>query len=472
MLYGEFPVRKVLYFLERDNLLPAILFRSARRQCDLYVEQLAKAKAATITPAQSESLKQAVDDIIDKYAIDPEIVYKHPHFAALLQTAVGAHHAGQLLVWRLVLEELMSKGKLRILIATGTVAAGVDFPARSCVVTAHSRRGNDGFQNLLSSEFQQMSGRAGRRGKDSIGVCLVAPGPYCDARVLHEVSKQPPEPLRSQYFASPSTVLNLLKHRNVDDLRYTVQRSFASYADRRTAKLIFDEAGIREHDVENDHNLPTETRKRILKRVRRLRGEANSLETRQAELLNRTLEGLRKLGFLEGGGLSEKGDWAAELCTSLVLELAECVADGLFDDVSVTQLVGLVAAISGDSHRTYFGLKPNPISKESFKHLERITLRVRDAGANPTHSSEVTVVPNAALTVITWMESESWVEFAGLLRLSGVADGDAARLITQTADHLNQLSRLEESHAELAKLAGEARLRLLRPPLSEKLVHD
>jgi superfamily II RNA helicase len=471
MLYGEYPVRKVLFFLEKDNLLPGILFRSSRRQCDLDVEQLVRSKAGTIPAAQTEVIQKAIEDVIFKYALDPQIIYNHVQYGALISTAVGAHHAGQLLVWRLLLEELMSRGLLRLLIATGTVAAGVDFPARSVVVTAHSRRGNDGFQNLMSSEFQQMSGRAGRRGKDAIGICLVAPGPYCDARVLHEISKQPPEPLRSQYFASPSTVLNLLKFRNVDDLKYTVQKSFAAYSDRRMAKNIFDEASLREHDTQDDANLPGETKKRIMRRVRRLRSEANALETRQEELLNRTLEGLRKLGYLEGGGLSEKGDWAAELCTSLVLELSEAISDAIFDEVSSDELIGLVASISGDAHRTYFGLKPNPLKKESLRHLERITIRVKDAQANPLQG-DIQVVPNAALTAITWAQCESWIEFSSLLKLSGVAEGDAARLITQTADHLNQMSRLEQSHPDLARLAYESRLRLMRPPLSESIASD
>jgi ATP-dependent RNA helicase HelY len=465
MLYGEFPIRKILFYLTKDNLLPAILFRSARRQCDLDVEQLAKTKASTISPQETDALKSAIDKIIKDYGIEAEIIYKHPHYQALIQTAVGAHHAGQLLVWRLLLEELMTRGLLRILVATGTVAAGVDFPARSAVVTSHSRRGQDGYQTLMASEFQQMSGRAGRRGKDSVGVCLVAPGPFCDARILHQVSLSPPEPLRSSYFASPSTVLNLLKFRNVDDLKFTVQRSFASFADRKLAKSILDEASIKESELEQDNNLPSETKKRLARRVRRLRSEANALETRQEELLDRTLQGLRRLGYLEGGGLSEKGDWAAELCTNLVLELGEAISDGLFDDVTMHQLVGMVASLAADPHRVYFSLKPNPISKEIFRHLERIVVRVRDSQANLQQNIDVAVVPSAALTVITWLESKDWLEFAGLIRLAGVAEGDAARLITQTADHLNQVSHLSDSHPELAKLAYEARLSLLKPPL-------
>lgn len=470
-MYGEFPIRKMLSFLERDSLLPGIIFRTSRRQCDLDVEQLAKTKSCLVPAAQQEKLKSDILEILQSYAIPDHIITGHLHYNALVTTAVGAHHAGQLLVWRLLLEELMTRGSLRLLIATGTVAAGVDFPARSVVVTSHSKRDSDGFRTLTSSEFQQMSGRAGRRGKDAVGICFVAPGPYCDARVLYEVSKKPPEPLSSAYFAAPSTVLNLLKFRNVDDLKYTVSKSFASFLDRKTALSIFSEADIREHELETDGSISGETRKRIAKRVRRLRNEANNLETRQDALLSRSLDGLQKLGYLEGGGLSEKGYWAAELCTNLVLELSEAISDGLFDEVSIEEFVALVGSLAGDPHRTYLGIRPNPIKKDVYRHLERIVIRVRDSGANPINS-ETAVVPNAALTVYTWMECEEWDEFSALLRLAGVAEGDAARLISQTADHLNQMSRLTESHPDLAQMAYEGRLKILRSPLTEAIAND
>lgn len=467
-LYGEFPIKKILTYLAEDTLLPAIVFRTSRRQCDLDVEQLAKTKGSTIPAAQQEVIRREVSAILKNYNISPEIIEGHPHYGALIHTGVGAHHAGQLLVWRLLLEELMTRSLMRLMIATGTVAAGVDFPARSVVVTSHSKRGSDGFQTITSSEFQQMSGRAGRRGKDSVGICLIAPGPYSDARVIHEVSRRPPEPLRSSYFAAPATVLNLLKFRNVDDLKFTVAKSLASFLDRKTARAIFHEADIREHELGEDAHATVEVKKRIQKKIRRLRNEGNSLETRQEELLNRSLDGLRKLGYLEGGGLSDKGYWAAELCTNLVLELAEAISDGLFDDVTTDELVALVASIAGDPHRVYFGIRPNPIKKDHFRHLERIIIRVRDSQANPI-ASDIAVLPTASLTLLSWMECADWTEFGALLRLSGVADGDAARLITQTADHLNQISRLSESHPELARMAFDGRQKILRPPLTEAI---
>jgi superfamily II RNA helicase len=455
--------------LEKDDLLPAIVFRTARKQCDVDIETLAKNRFAILPPERQQKLELEIQTIIEKYSFEREFITAYPQYTALIATGVGAHHAGQLLIWRLLLEELMSRGMLRMMIATGTVAAGVDFPARTAVVTAHSRRGSEGFSVLSSSEFQQMAGRAGRRGKDSVGVCLITPSKFSDARVLLEVSKRPPEPLKSSYFAAPSTVLNLLKYRNVDDLEFTVERSLGAFLNRRDASRLREEAILEQGDIEADSSLRGEKRKKAEKRVRRKLKEADEIEKKQETSLALSLAGLRKLGYVEGGSLTDKGYWAAELCTSLVLQLAEGISDGVFDDCALFEFVGLVASIAGDPHRPYFRLKQNPIKPELFKRMEALVERVKASYSGPG-STDLAVLPDAALTIITWMDSESWGEFSGLLRLSGVADGDVARLISQTADHLNQITRLEKTHPVLAQSAKVGRARLLRPPFSETLI--
>jgi|694.fasta_scaffold05139_4 ATP-dependent RNA helicase HelY len=469
MMQGDFPVSIILRELEHDDLLPAILFRTARKQCDADIEALARNQHAILPLDRQERLTQEVKTIIQKYSFEPEFITAYPQYQALIATGVGAHHAGQLLIWRLLLEELMSRGMLRMMVATGTVAAGVDFPARTAVVTAHSKRGSEGFSVLSASEFQQMAGRAGRRGKDAVGVCLITPSKFSDARVLLEVSKRPPEPLKSAYFAAPSTVLNLLKYRNVDDLEFTVERSLGAFLNRRDASRLREEALIEQGEIEADGDLRGEKRKKAEKRVRRKLRDADEIEKKQETALALSLDGLRKLGYVEGGSLTEKGYWSAELCTSLVLQLAESLSDGLFDECALFELVGLVASIAGDPHRPYFKLKANPVKPELFKRLEAIVERVKESYQGPG-ASEIAVLPDAALTVITWMDSESWAEFSGLLRLSGVADGDVARLVSQTADHLNQITRLEKTHPVLAQSAKVGRARLLRPPFSESLI--
>ena len=469
MMQPDFPVSIILRELERDDLLPAILFRTARKQCDADIETLARNQHAILPPERQQKLQDEIQSIIRKYSFEPEFITAYPQYSALLSTGVGAHHAGQLLIWRLLLEELMSRGMLRLMVATGTVAAGVDFPARTAVITAHSKRGAEGFSVLSPSEFQQMAGRAGRRGKDAVGMCIITPSKFSDARVLLEVSKRPPEPLKSSYFAAPSTVLNLLKYRNVDDLEFTVERSLGAFLNRRDASRLREEALVEQSDIEQLEDLKGEKRKKAEKRVRRKLRDADEIEKKQETSLAQSLNGLRTLGYVEGGSLTEKGYWAAELCTSLVLQLGESISEGLFDECALFELVGLVASIAGDPHRPYFKLKANPVKPELFRRMEGIVNRVKESYEGPG-ATDVAVLPDAALTVITWMDSESWGEFSGLLRLSGVADGDVARLVSQTADHLNQLTRLEKTHPVLAQSAKVGRSRLLRPPFSETLI--
>jgi superfamily II RNA helicase len=471
-MFREYPATKILAELDRDDLLPAILFRTSRRQCDDDVIRLSESRVGKIPESQQDSIRDAVEAVCTKYGIEREILVEHPHYSALVETASGAHHAGQLLAWRLLLEELMSRNTLRLMVATGTVAAGVDFPARTVVVTAHSRRGAEGFQTLTASEFQQMSGRAGRRGKDSVGICLIAPGHFSDARVFHEVIDKPPEPLRSAYFAAPATVLNLLKYRSVDDLRYTVARSLASFHDKKEAVLLREQAEQIESEVAASEEPSSAAVKKLVKRARRKVRDAEQLEAKQETLLNLSLDGLRELGHLEGHGLSGKGYWAAQLCTNLVLHLAEAIDDGIFYDLREEELVALVASISGDSHRVYYSLARNPIERELYDQMRDVVERVAEKYKGPGTTEYTSVLPDAALTVLAWMDSEDWMSFAGLLRLAGVAAGDAARIISQTADHLHQISRLEETHPPLAETALRARARLLRPPLSDSLIID
>lgn len=464
MVREEYPVTRILVELERDNLLPAILFRTARRQCDADLTALNRFRRGAFGPSQQAAVENAIEEIIEKYSFEREIITSHPHYEIITKFGAGAHHAGQLLVWRLLLEELMSKGVLRLLIATGTVAAGVDFPARTVVITSHSKRGSDGFKVLLASEFQQMSGRAGRRGKDAVGFCLIAPGPYADARIIHQIAKSPPEPLRSAYFAAPATMLNLLKHRNVDDLSFTVSRSLAAFLDRKEAQKF--RIAAEEEETKVFEGMRAEDAKRHEKRARRLVREAEDLEQKQVRQLEESLDALRALGYVESGTLTEKGIWAAEMCTGLVLEIAQAIDAGIFEETSVEFLVAMIASLAGDPHRPYFSLQKNPIPRSSYENLKKIVARVKSVYRNPV-TQEVEVLPDAALTVLMWMESEDWKNFGSYLRLGSVAEGDVARLVTQTADHLNQISHLTKSHPVLAAVAEEGRRRLLRPPLSD-----
>src|SRR6201989_1545717 len=89
-------------------------------------------------------------------------VRSHRHWDTIVRGVVASHHAGHIPAWKLVIEKLMSSGLLDAIFATATVAAGVDFPARSVVLTGADARTGSGWRTLSASEMQQMTGRAGR----------------------------------------------------------------------------------------------------------------------------------------------------------------------------------------------------------------------------------------------------------------------------------------------------------------------
>ena len=57
--------------------------------------------------------------------------------------------------------------------ATGTLAAGLNMPARTTIISALGRKTDDGIKLLPHNELLQMAGRAGRRGFDTEGHCVV-----------------------------------------------------------------------------------------------------------------------------------------------------------------------------------------------------------------------------------------------------------------------------------------------------------
>ncbi|HYX30487.1 MAG TPA: hypothetical protein VE863_18260, partial [Pyrinomonadaceae bacterium] len=157
----------------------------------------------------------------------PEI-RRHRHWDTIVRGGVASHHAGHLPAWKLVIEKMMSAGLLDAIFATATVAAGVDFPARTVVVTVADRRTGNGWQSLTASELQQMTGRAGRRGKDRVGFIIAAPGPHQNPLKIAELLAARPDDLVSQFRATYTSLLNLLDaFGNFTQVRAIAERSFA-----------------------------------------------------------------------------------------------------------------------------------------------------------------------------------------------------------------------------------------------------
>ncbi len=214
--------RHVVAELQKRDMLPAIYFLFSRRGCE---EAMRKARGANlITDAERAELKIAVKELVTG---NPNLE-SHPHLPYLFE-GLSVHHAGMLPSWKGVVEKLFQRGLIKVVFATETLAAGINMPARTTIISAISKRSDDGHRPLTASEFLQMSGRAGRRGMDEVGHVVVLHHPFEAVENAGKVAVAPPDPLTSRFTPSYGMVLNLLQRHTLEEAKDLIERSFGQF---------------------------------------------------------------------------------------------------------------------------------------------------------------------------------------------------------------------------------------------------
>jgi superfamily II RNA helicase len=92
-----------------------------------------------------------------------------PTLKRLLGHGIGLHHAGLLPMYRLLVEQLAQEGLLPILCGTDTLGVGINLPLKTVVLTQLCKFDGEHTRLYQVREFQQLAGRAGRKGFDDEG---------------------------------------------------------------------------------------------------------------------------------------------------------------------------------------------------------------------------------------------------------------------------------------------------------------
>jgi superfamily II RNA helicase len=230
------PLTFVVAQLAERDMLPAIYFIFSRRGCDRGVRELGS--VCLVTPAEQARIRELLDAFV---AATPEAVREGGHAEALLR-GIASHHAGVLPAWKELIEALFQQGLIKVVFATETLAAGINMPARTTVISALSKRTERGHRPLMGSEFLQMAGRAGRRGLDVQGYVVTVQSRFEGVREAGQLALAPADPLVSQFTPSYGMVLNLLQRYDLAKAKELVERSFGRYL--ATLDLAEDEALI------------------------------------------------------------------------------------------------------------------------------------------------------------------------------------------------------------------------------------
>ena len=136
---------------------------------------LEAAQSFTSLSISTKEEKAAIREEVGNFRFDSPIGKDLKRF---LSHGVGIHHAGLLPKYRLLMEKLAQKGLLKVIVGTDTLGVGVNVPIRSVLLTQLFKYDGQRVRILSVREFQQISGRAGRKGFDDRGTVWVQAPPH------------------------------------------------------------------------------------------------------------------------------------------------------------------------------------------------------------------------------------------------------------------------------------------------------
>lgn len=408
----EFDPVKAVEALEERELLPAIIFLPSRRDCDRAAFRFEK----VVWKENGERFR-----IFAEVARDNPFLWGNPLRNSLIEAGVAAHHAGHLTGWKMSVERMLAEGKLRVVFATTTLAAGLDVPARTVLLPTLIAR--DGFGNRILStlEFHQMTGRAGRRGKDKVGFVVLDPSTEKDLELAMTLQDAVPEPIKSAFKVNYHQILNLLSRFTPDRTREVLEKSL----------LLFQQTSRRDYQ---------------------------GMQTMLSEEMRKRVEILQNLHYLDRDLKPTKfGTRALLIRHENSLIMTEVIRRKLYESLSPADLAGWTASlVSGRSpRRTVFQMDLKPMLRVA-RELERMEKLKRIS----TFQFSPEEAPGKAALVKLWVEGQDWVD---LVRTADIQEGDLQWLLLQTAEILRQL---EDLPMPVAPMAAEARQKMMRAPIA------
>ena len=524
-------VKQIIQNLADANMLPAIYFTFSRKKCD---EQMEKCAGLGLnTKAEQEEIKAFIDEFI---AENPHL-YGNKHIEYLIQ-GVASHHAGLLPAWKNLVEKLFQKGLIKVVFATETLAAGINMPARSTVISATSKRTDSGHRMLTANEFLQMSGRAGRRGMDEVGYVTIVGTSFQTPEEVAELVLSGSNPLESRFSPSYSMVLNLLQRFTLEESKELILKSFGYYSSDFRLKPIL--AQIEQFDNEiNERNFvcPShlsddklleydklrflyvqnrQTYKKILRQEKQKHrplspeviefGERNKADlhklqsfacdlckhykkhSKNIEVIKRIESKKKKLqkeiekqkdiywnkflahravlqdyGYLQNDYPTEKGKTTSQIRAENELFLAEIIFSGVLENLTPSQLAGVICAITTEELRIEIPYVPfsEPVRK-TLNKIRNIKKKLAKAQANYDIDSPLNINPYFSSMIELWVEGAEWDTVTEQI---DIGEGDIVRAFKRVVDVLRQLTVIDNVSESVVFTARETIDKIQRAPV-------
>ena len=224
--------------LDREGLLPAIVFIFSRVGCDAAVTQCLSAGIRLTSPEERDTIYAFVEESCRHLPDEDLHVLGYHDFLDGLTRGVAAHHAGMLPAFKQCVEELYVRGLCKVVFATETLALGINMPARTVVIEKLTKWNGETHADITPGEYTQLTGRAGRRGLDVEGHGVVLWQPGMNPREVAGLASTRTYPLRSSFRPSYNMAVNLVHQFGRERSRELLEQSFAQFqADKAVVGL-------------------------------------------------------------------------------------------------------------------------------------------------------------------------------------------------------------------------------------------
>jgi ATP-dependent RNA helicase HelY len=239
----------VVEFLQGEGLLPAIFFVFSRKGCDAAAAQVASSGLALTNQDERRAIRAIIDQHVAHLSPEDLTVLGFERWQSVLERGVASHHAGLIPAFKETVEQLFLAGLVQVVMATETLALGINMPARTVVIESLSKFNGETHELLMPSDYTQLTGRAGRRGIDTEGTAVVLHSSYVPFSRVSGIAATGSNPLKSSFAPTYNMTVNLMARYDHDRALELLSASFANFSDTYRRDTLTQNLEDREHDL-------------------------------------------------------------------------------------------------------------------------------------------------------------------------------------------------------------------------------
>ncbi|RYH22910.1 RNA helicase [archaeon] len=326
---------KIIQLIMAKQLQPCIIFSFSKKDCEAYALKMASFEFNS--PEEKHLVEQVFNNAIEALSEDDKTLPQITTILPLLKRGVGIHHGGLLPILKEVIEILFQEGLLKCLFATETFSIGINMPAKTVVFTRTRKFDGKDFRWITSGEYIQMSGRAGRRGKDDKGIVIQMLDEKMEPDIAKNMIYGASDPLYSSYHISYNMVLNMMRVEGADPEKL-IKCSFHQFQQELNAPGLLRKAAEIE---EKARSMEVPDEEMVV--------QYNNLLSLQKELRNQyrslIMEPTKVLPFLSTGRMVKVNfkdrDWGWAVVLGVKRAVEKKPIDSSFD---VTKFIGKVSS--------------------------------------------------------------------------------------------------------------------------------